>query len=70
MMFQKGDLVRVIKAPDQDQYAMKDIINKLGVIVGKVEDAPSSNNIWKVFVGERVQKCRYRTQHCRRRVSD
>lgn len=54
-MFQKGDLVRVIKAPDQDQYAMKNIINKLGVIVGKVSDSSSSNNIWKVFVGGRIR---------------
>lgn len=54
-MFQKGDLVRVIKVPDQDQYAMKDIINKLGVIVGKVSDSSSSNNIWKVFVGGRIR---------------
>ena len=54
-MFQKGDLVRVIKAPDQDQYAMKNIINKLGVIVGKVSDSSSANNIWKVFVGGRIR---------------
>lgn len=54
-MFQKGDLVRVIKAPDQDQYSMKDIINKLGVIVGKVSDSSSSYNIWKVFVGDRIR---------------
>lgn len=50
-----GDLVRVIKTPDQNSYAMKDIINKLGLIIGKVDDAPSSRNIWKVFVGGRVR---------------
>jgi isochorismate hydrolase len=54
MTFQKGDLVRVIKAPDQDNAVMKDILNKLGIIVGKVE-AFSSKNIWKVFVGGRVR---------------
>ena len=49
-MFQKGDLVRVIEAPNQDKYFMKHLIGKLGVIVGKVGDDPSSRNIWKVFV--------------------
>ena len=50
MTFQKGDLVRVIKAPDQNNFLIKGILNKLGVIVENVE-AKSSKNIWKVFVG-------------------
>jgi len=32
---------------------MKDILNKLGIIVENVE-AKSSKNIWKVFVGGKV----------------
>ena len=54
-MFQKGDLVRVIEAPNQDKYFMKHLIGKLGVIIGKVDDAPSSRNIWKVFVEGNVR---------------
>lgn len=50
MILQKGDLVRVIKAPDQNNFLIKGILNKLGVIVENVE-ARSSKNIWKVFVG-------------------
>lgn len=53
-MFQKGDLVRVIKAPDQNNYIIKPLIGKLGIIVGKVSSSPSANNIWKVFIEGKV----------------
>jgi hypothetical protein len=48
-MFKQGDLVRVVKAKDQNQYMMKYIYDRLGVVVEKVE-SKSSNNIWRVLV--------------------
>ena len=48
-MFKQGDLVRVVEAKDQNQYMMKLIYDRLGVVVEKVE-SKYSNNIWKVLI--------------------
>lgn len=50
-MFRKGDLVRIIKAPDQDKYFMKHLIGKLGVVV-EWNEYSHSPNIWKIFIVE------------------
>ena len=48
-MIQSGDLIRVIKAPDQSSYMMTPLWDKLGVVIERVE-VNSSPNIWKVWV--------------------
>ena len=50
-MFQKGDLVRIKKAPDQNRYKMERFWGKLGIVMTQVkDDVVSSPNIWKVFI--------------------
>jgi hypothetical protein len=50
-MFRKGDLVRIIKAPDQDKYFMKHLIDKIGIVV-EWNEYSHSPNIWKIFIIE------------------
>jgi hypothetical protein len=52
-MFQVGDLVKIIQAPDQDKYFMKHLWGKMGIIIEKVNTS-SSPNIWKVLVGDQI----------------
>ena len=47
--FHKGDLVRVIMAPDQNKLAFANLIGEVGVVVANVA-ANSSPNIYKVHL--------------------
>ena len=51
-MFQKGDLVRIKKTPDQQsRYKMERFWGKLGIVMTQVkDDVVSSTKIWKVFI--------------------
>ena len=50
-MFQKGDLVRIKKVPDQNRYKMERFWGKLGIVMTQVkDDVVSSPTIWKVFI--------------------
>ena len=49
IVYQSGDLIRVIQVPDQNTAQMKRFWNKLGIIIKKVE-ANSSPNIWEIWV--------------------
>jgi hypothetical protein len=53
IVYQSGDLIRVIQVPDQNIAQMKRFWNKLGIIIKKVE-ANSSPNIWEIWVDGRI----------------
>lgn len=50
-MFQVGDLVIILKVPDQNQQMMKHLWGKMGIVIEKVNTS-SSPNIWKVLVDD------------------
>lgn len=50
-MFHAGDLVRLIKAPDQDKYFMDHLVGKLGIVV-EWNEFSHSPNIWKILIIE------------------
>jgi|688.fasta_scaffold203207_3 hypothetical protein len=51
--YQKGDLIRVIQAPDQNTAHMKRFWNKLGIVIENVK-TNSSPNIWEIWVDGRI----------------
>ena len=53
-MFRTGDLVRVIQAPDQDKYFMKQLIGKIGIVI-KWNEFSQSPNIWQVLIVDNQQ---------------
>jgi len=53
IVYQSGDLIRVIQVPDQNIAQMKRFWNKLGIIIKKVE-ANSCPNIWEIWVDGRI----------------
>ena len=54
-MFQKGDLVRIKRVPDQSRYRMERFWDKSGIVMTQVkDDVTSSPNIWKVFIGGEI----------------
>jgi len=53
-MLQKGDLVKIIEAPDQNKYVMQPFLGKLGIVIERVE-SHSSPNIWKLWVDGRIE---------------
>lgn len=47
-VYQPGDLVEIVKAPDQGNH-IRFLIGKLGIVIERAE-VKSSPNIWKIFV--------------------